>query len=86
MVRRPSLKRLPVAFFENDIGTMPVREWLLSLSDEDRKIIGDDIRTAEFGWPVGMPICRSLTGYKGAVGNSQQAQPRPDKPRTVLRA
>jgi phage-related protein len=44
---------------------MPVREWLLSLSDEDRKIIGDDIRTAEFGWPVGMPICRSLTGYRG---------------------
>jgi phage-related protein len=23
------------------------------------------LRTAEFGWPVGMPICRSLAGYKG---------------------
>jgi phage-related protein len=65
MARKPSLKRLPAAFFENDAGTMPVREWLLSLSDDDRKIIGDDIRTAEFGWPVGMPICRSLSGYKG---------------------
>src|SRR5688572_8203590 len=62
---RASLKRLPAAFFENEVGTMPVREWLLSLSDEDRKVIGDDIRTAEFGWPVGMPICRSLAGYKG---------------------
>lgn len=44
---------------------MPVRDWLLSLSPEDRKMIGDDIRTAEFGWPVGMPLCRSLTGRKG---------------------
>ncbi len=44
---------------------MPVREWLLSLSPADRKIIGDDIRTAEFGWPVGMPLCRPIKGYKG---------------------
>ena len=26
----------------------------------DRKIVGQDIATAEFGWPVGMPVCRSL--------------------------
>lgn len=48
-------KRLPAHFFETDKGNMPVREWLLSLSPEDRKLIGNDIRTAEFGWPVGMP-------------------------------
>jgi len=44
---------------------MPVRERLLSLSDEDRKAIGDDIRTAEFGWPIGMPLCRSIVARKG---------------------
>ena len=44
---------------------MPVREWLLRLSPEDRKAIGDDIRTAEFGWPIGMPLCRSIKGHKG---------------------
>ena len=44
---------------------MPVREWLLSLPPEDRKIVGDDIRTAEFGWPVGMPLCRAIRGRKG---------------------
>lgn len=44
---------------------MPVRDWLLGLSAEDRKAIGDDIRTAEFGWPVGMPLCRAISGYKG---------------------
>ena len=31
----------------------------------DCKAIGDDIRTAEFGWPIGMPLCRPLKGYKG---------------------
>jgi phage-related protein len=66
MAKRAAVpKRLPAAFFQNDAGTMPVREWLLSLSDEDRKAIGDDIRTAEFGWPIGMPLCRSIVGRKG---------------------
>jgi phage-related protein len=27
---------------------------------EDRKRIGLDIQTVEFGWPIGMPTCRSL--------------------------
>jgi hypothetical protein len=50
-------------FFENERGKMPVRDWLLSLNGEDRKIIGDDIQDAEFGWPIGMPLCRSMSGY-----------------------
>lgn len=28
--------------------------------DEDRKRIGEDIKTVEFGWPIGMPVCRPL--------------------------
>lgn len=59
------LKRLPARFFESDTGRVPVREWLMALSPEDRKIIGDDIRTAELGWRVGMPLCRSIKGHKG---------------------
>lgn len=59
------LKRLPAQFFESATGRVPVREWLLSLLPEDRKILGDDTRTAEFGWPVGMPLCRSIKGHKG---------------------
>lgn len=61
----PQLKRLPAAFFESSAGKMPVREWLLSLSDDDRKAIGDDIRVTEFGWPLGMPLCRQIAGRKG---------------------
>jgi phage-related protein len=30
-------------------------------SAEDRKRIGEDIKTVEFGWPVGMPVCRPLS-------------------------
>jgi phage-related protein len=57
----PELKRVPAVFFRADSGREPVREWLKSLQPaDDRKIIGDDIRAVEFGWPIGMPACRSL--------------------------
>jgi phage-related protein len=58
-------KRSPARFFESETGETPVRSWLLSLLSEDRKIIGDDIRAAELGWPVGMPLCRPIKGRKG---------------------
>ena len=58
-------KQLPAKFFESVTGSVPVREWLLSMSSENRKAIGKAIRTVEFGWPVGMPLCRSIKGYKG---------------------
>ena len=31
-----------------------------SLRADERKVIGDDIRTTQFGWPVGMPLVRKL--------------------------
>ena len=51
---------LNVNFYRSDSGKEPVREWLKSLSREDKKIIGEDIKTAQFGWPVGMPLIRPL--------------------------
>lgn len=42
------------------MGGERVREWLKGLSAEDRKRIGEDIKTVEFGWPVGMPVCKPL--------------------------
>lgn len=32
----------------------------MGLVPEDRKLIGRDIQKVEFGWPLGMPYCRSL--------------------------
>ena len=37
-----------------------MRDWLRSLSPEDRRIIGSDLATVQVGWPIGMPLCRSL--------------------------
>lgn len=54
------IKKLPAVFYCTASGNEPVREWLKTLDAADRKIVGQDIATAEFGWPVGMPVCRSL--------------------------
>jgi putative component of toxin-antitoxin plasmid stabilization module len=35
---------------------------LLELDKTDRGIVGLDIAKVEFGWPLGMPICRSVGG------------------------
>lgn len=55
-----SSKILQVRFYQSAKGREPVREWLRSLSEEDRKIVGTDLMTVEFGWPIGMPVCRNL--------------------------
>lgn len=54
------IKKLPAAFYCTAAGKEPVREWLKGLDQADRLIVGQDIATAEFGWPVGMPVSRSL--------------------------
>jgi len=41
-------------------GFEPVREWLQELSKEDKKLIGEAILTVQYGWPLGMPLVRSL--------------------------
>jgi phage-related protein len=51
---------LRVVFFKTDLDTEPVRVWLRELDRPDRKTIGEDIKTVQFGWPVGMPLVRKL--------------------------
>lgn len=51
---------LAVLFYKTESGREPVREWLKSLRHEDKKEIGQDIMTAQFGWPLGMPLIRKL--------------------------
>jgi phage-related protein len=51
---------LPVRFFRTGTGNEPVRDWLKSLSHADKKLIGEDIKTVQFGWPIGMPLVRKL--------------------------
>jgi phage-related protein len=30
------------------------------MDPEDRRLVGEDIKTVEFGWPIGMPVCRLI--------------------------
>ena len=53
-------KRISAVFYRTEAGTEPVRDWLKALDREDRYKIGTDIKTVEFGWPVGMPTCRPM--------------------------
>jgi phage-related protein len=58
VARQP--KKIPAFFYQTAAGSEPVRDWLVTLDDDDRRVIGIDIATVEYGWPVGMPTCRSL--------------------------
>jgi len=51
---------LSVAFYATTADTEPVREWLLELTRDDRTTVGRDIKTAQYGWPLGMPLIRKL--------------------------
>ncbi len=54
------MKRITARFYRTPANNQPVRDWLLGLEAADRKIVGEDMATVEFGWPVGMPLCRSV--------------------------
>jgi len=51
---------LTVVFYRSESGNEPVREWLKELSREDKRKIGEDIKTAQLGWPLGMPLIRKI--------------------------
>jgi phage-related protein len=59
-MNKSSRQIIPAAFCSSDTGAEPVREWIKGLDPEDRRIIGTDIRTVEFGWPLGMPVRRPM--------------------------
>jgi len=53
-------KKLPAFFYESPGRNRPVMDQIKELPHEDRKLVGRDIQKVEFGWPLGMPYCRSL--------------------------
>jgi phage-related protein len=53
-------KKVTARFYRSASGAEPVRDWLLELAKEERKEIGKDIATVEYGWPIGMPTCAPL--------------------------
>lgn len=55
-----SQRPLAVVFFRTKAGNEPVRDWLKELFKEDRQIIGEDILTVQYAWPVGKPLVDHL--------------------------
>jgi len=53
-------KKLDAVFFRTENETEPVREWLKELTKADKKVIGEDITTVQYGWPLGMPLVDHL--------------------------
>ena len=59
MAWEPS-QEIPVFFYRTAGGVEPVRDWLRSLAEDERRAIGIDLATVQVGWPIGMPLCRPL--------------------------
>lgn len=60
MAEDPQPHRIPLIFYRVEPGREPVREWLQSLPEAERRAIGKDLLRAQWRWPVGMPLCRAL--------------------------
>lgn len=56
-----------MVFFLTGSGTEPVRRWLKALPVAHKKAIGEDIKTVQFGWPLGMPLVEKLEPYPWEV-------------------
>jgi len=49
-----------VVFYRTENGREPVRDWLRGLDRDAKKVLGEDIKTVQYGWPLGMPLVRPL--------------------------
>jgi transcriptional regulator with XRE-family HTH domain len=92
--RGKSLPRLTVRFFRESTGTEPVRDWLKGLASTEKREIGSDIKTVQFGRPIGMPVVdriegeiwevRTRLGAQDAEGGSGLAKQRLKKFRSAM--
>jgi phage-related protein len=53
-------RKIPAVFYRTRRGAELVRDWLRSLDERDRSVIGLDLMRVQFRWPVGMPLCRAM--------------------------
>jgi len=54
--------KLSVRFYRESSGSEPVRDWLKGMPEQERREIGVDIKTVQFGWPLGMPLVDHVEG------------------------
>lgn len=49
-----------VIFYRTDAGNEPALDWFRALEPDERRIVGFDLRVLQLGFPMGMPLCKSL--------------------------
>jgi phage-related protein len=64
------LDPIPLRFWRSTSDREPVRDWLNELPLEDRRTVGRDIAKVQYGWPIGLPLCRPLSGGLWEVRSS----------------
>ncbi len=53
-------KPLEAAFYKSEQGNQPCRDYLMSLSRDDRREVGANIFAVQKGFPLGLPLCRKM--------------------------
>jgi phage-related protein len=68
-----------LSFWRTASGREPVRDWLRELDKADRAVIGEDLRTLQYGWPIGMPLVRKLADrlweVRSTLPSKREARP-----------
>lgn len=59
-----------VRFYQTPAGREVIKEWLRSFEKPDRAILGYDLKRVQLGFPIGLPLCRSLGGGLWEVRSS----------------
>ena len=59
-----------VRFYETPAGRPVIQEWLRAFDRPDRAILGFDLKRVQLGFPMGLPLCRSLGGGLWEVRSS----------------
>ncbi len=53
-------KALSLRFYRTKNRREPVRGWLKELDKPDSMVVSEDIAAIQYGWPIGMPVCRAF--------------------------
>lgn len=48
VMRSGKAQRIELVFYQTDVGNVPVRDWLLNLSEAIRREIGQDLQRVQF--------------------------------------
>ncbi len=51
---------LQVVFYQTPVGGDVVRDFIREQPKPDQKVIGEDLKVVQLGFPIGPPLCKSL--------------------------